>query len=85
MIPLSSLLLLCSLFGICFSKDRCFQSYRGEPDTDKPMAALDHKELPEQSQSVSMVENAGTGSATQIEMPDRAKRYQIRQRNYDID
>jgi hypothetical protein len=25
------------------------------------------------------------GSAGNIEMPDRAKRYQIRQRNYDID
>jgi len=70
-----SLLLLLSLCGICRSKDMCFQKPR-QDDTSK---------LVEESADISNIDDAQAAAAGNIEMPDRAKRYQIRQRNFDID
>jgi hypothetical protein len=70
-----SLLILLSLCGICRSKDRCFQKSRLE----------DAEQLVEDPNVGDISAHENGGSAGNIEMPDRAKRYQIRQRNYDID
>jgi hypothetical protein len=77
---LLTLLLLLSLCGICRSKDRCFQKSRLEDGQEK----LVEESGGDADLSVPDA-NTGIGSAGNIEMPDRAKRYQIRQRNYDID
>lgn len=85
LMSLLSLLILFSLCGICRSKDRCFQKSR--LDGQDPLvedSILDPVFISKGDISAAEA-HAGTGSAGNIEMPDRAKRYQIRQRNYDID
>ena len=64
-----SLLILLSLCGICRSKDRCFQKSHLE---DASELVEDQNEA-----DISAPEHKADG-ASNIEMPDRAKRYQIR-------
>lgn len=66
-----TLLLLFSLCGICRSKDRCFQKSRLEDNQQELVEDNPSKDI----SSAEVPPNAGTGSASQIEMPDRAKRY----------
>jgi len=83
-----SLLQLLSICGICKSTDKCFLE-EIEDQSSNDVVYLD-KEYDDISNMMADQSTSGAGrvghyTSTAIEMPERAQRFQIRQRNYEID
>jgi hypothetical protein len=84
------LLILFTVCGICKSKDFSFQQQRSEQAIEQK--DIEMQNAKEQSfdnianeNSSTVLHNDGAGNQSKLEMPDRAKRFQIRQRNFDVE